>query len=368
MVFILSVFFVALIGGIIEMGVFVFLKCNGGVFMSLAAAKKMTYGVNTVILLLVFGLGYFFCRVNAPFLIYFSIPTVVVYLVGYYLIAKELLHVYVWLVYLWITLYMSITTVCLGYAYGFHLYCFSMIPVMYATEYMAYKLERRSLRALYVSFGIEVVYLICTGYVAVAGPIYERDQELAAFFWIFNALIVFGFLIFYINYLIKMIISSEEKLREMAQVDRLTKLYNRHYMISRLEEASSNKSTDFIAMADIDNFKRINDTYGHAAGDEVLRVVANTMKSVCSDCDVARWGGEEFLFYSEKHKEGLELMESLRKKIEAEPIVWEEEKIPVTITIGFSLREKGQKIDDWIKSADEKLYFGKNNGKNRVVE
>ena len=126
------------------MGVFVFLKCNGGVFMSLAAAKKMTYGVNTVILLLVFGLGYFFCMVNAPFLIYFSIPTVFVYLVGYYFIAKELLHIYVWMVYIWLTLYMSIATVCLGYAYGFHLYCFSMIPVMFVTEYMAYKLERRS--------------------------------------------------------------------------------------------------------------------------------------------------------------------------------------------------------------------------------
>lgn len=335
--------------------------------MSMAAAKKMTYGVNTVILFLVFGLGYFFCRVNAPFLIYFSIPTVVVYLVGYYLIAKELLHIYVWLVYIWITLYMSMATVCLGYSYGFHLYCFSMIPVMYATEYMAYKLERRSLRALYVSFGIEAVYLICTGYVSVVGPIYERDQELAAFFWIFNAIIVFGFLIFYINYLIKMVISSEEKLREMAQVDRLTKLYNRHYMINRLDEASSNSETDFIAMADIDKFKNINDTYGHAAGDEVLRVIANTMKSICSDCDIARWGGEEFLFYSEKCKNGKELMEKLRKKIETTPVSWEDGEIPVTITIGISMRKKNQSVDDWIKDADEKLYYGKNNGRNRVV-
>ena len=242
-----------------------------------------------------------------------------------------------------------------------------MIPVMYTTEYMAYKLERRSLRALYVSFGIEVVYLICTGYVSVVGPIYERDQELAAFFWIFNAIIVFGFLIFYINYLIKMVISSEEKLREMAQVDRLTKLYNRHYMINRLDEANSNNETDFIAMADIDKFKNINDTYGHAAGDEVLRVIANTMKSICSDCDIARWGGEEFLFYSEKCKNGTELMEKLRKKIATTPVSWEDGEIPVTITIGISMRKKNQSVDDWIKDADEKLYYGKNNGRNRVV-
>ncbi|MCR5406223.1 MAG: GGDEF domain-containing protein [Lachnospiraceae bacterium] len=336
--------------------------------MSIAAAKKMTYGVNTVILLIVFGMACFFCMVNAPFLIYFSIPTVVVFLVGYYLIAKELLHIYVWMVYIWITLYMSIATVCLGYTYGFHLYCFSMIPIMFVTEYMAYKLKRRSLRALYVSFCIEIVYLICTGYVAVVGPVYFRDRELAALFWIFNVIIVFGFLIFYINYLIKMVISSEEKLREMAQVDRLTKLYNRHYMISRLDEASSNSETDFIAMADIDKFKNINDTYGHAAGDEVLRVIANTMKSICSDCDIARWGGEEFLFYSEKCKNGTELMEKLRKKIETTPVSWEGGEILVTITIGISMRKKNQSADDWIKDADEKLYYGKNNGRNRVVE
>ena len=335
--------------------------------MNLFKAQKMTFVVNTVILLLVIGLACFFYMVDAPFLIYFSIPTALVYLIGYYLIAKEWLHVYVWMVYLWLTIYMCVTTICLGYAYGFHLYCFSMIPVMYVTEYIAYKLERRSLRALYVSMGISLIYLFSTGYVALFGPIYERDQKLASFFWIFNALIVFGFLIFYTNYLIKMIISSEEKLREMAQVDPLTKLYNRRYMKRRLDGAKDRRTKGFLAMADIDDFKQINDHYGHAAGDEVLMYISNAMKEVCEDCDIARWGGEEFLIYSDKAENGAELMEALRKKIAAKPVSWEQKQIPVTITVGVSLRKEAQNVEAWIQDADEKLYHGKNNGKNVVI-
>ena len=146
--------------------------------MDLFKTQKLTFVVNTVILMLVIGLACFFYMVDAPFLVYFSIPTACVYLIGYYLIAKTLLHVYVWMVYLWLTSYMCITTVCLGYAYGFHLYCFSMIPVMFASEYLAYKLERRSLSALYVSACVAFFYLLSTGYVALFGPIYQRDQKI----------------------------------------------------------------------------------------------------------------------------------------------------------------------------------------------
>ena len=335
--------------------------------MNLLSAKKMTYAVNTVILFLVFGLMGFFRLLDASFLVWFSIPTAGIYLFGYYLIAKEKLHVYVWMVYVWLTLYMGITTLFLGYGYGFHLYCFSMIPITFVTEYVAYKLERRSLRALHFSICIGLFYLICTGYVAYFGPIYQRDQAMAAIFWITNALIVFGFLIFYVNYLIKMVISSEEKLREMAQVDRLTKLYNRHYLTGRLDDLRDNGTEGFLAMADVDDFKKINDSYGHAAGDEVLRTIAEKMRETCAGCVIARWGGEEFLIFSENGDNAVEIMENLRKRIEQDPVIWENATIPVTITVGVCKRQEGQNVDAWIQDADKKLYYGKNNGKNVVI-
>ena len=86
---------------------------------------KLSYGVNTALLFIVAGLMIFFYKLEADFLVYFSVPTLCVYIFNYFLIYKDKLGFFLWLVYAWITLYMGVTTVCLGESYGFHLYCFS---------------------------------------------------------------------------------------------------------------------------------------------------------------------------------------------------------------------------------------------------
>ena len=336
--------------------------------MEVSAVKKIALAVNTVILFLVFGLAAFFIFIKVPFLVAFSVPTACIYLVGYYLIIRDKLDFYVWMIYCWLTLYMGMTTLCLGYGYGFHLYCFSMIPVMFVTEYIAYKLGRRSMKALPVSIVIAVFYILCTGYVAYFGPIYERDQKSAAFFWIFNALIVFGFLIYYTKYLIKSVIGSEEKLKQAAFIDRLTGLYNRHYMFDRLMALSSENSVCMLAMTDIDNFKRINDTYGHNAGDIVLQSVSERMRKVCTDCEIARWGGEEFLIISKQPPDkAAAMLENLRLSVESSPVRYEGTDISVTVTIGAAPHTAAQDVDEWVETADNRLYYGKNHGKNQVV-
>ncbi len=192
--------------------------------MTIETAKKYSYIVNTFILFLVFGLMAFFKIMDATFLVYFSIPTIAVYLIGYFLIWKKMLAAYVYMIYLWITVYMGVTTVCLGYGFGFHLYCMSMIPIVFVTEYMAYKLKRRSLKALYVSMGVCIVYLVSTGLVSNIGPIYKIDDSAAKIFWLMNSVIVFGFLIFYTNWMLRLVIESDKKLVELAHVDKLTGL------------------------------------------------------------------------------------------------------------------------------------------------
>lgn len=329
--------------------------------------RQISTGVNTVILLLVFGLLYFFYRCEVTFMVYFSIPTVAVYLIGFVLIAKNQLAKYVYMVYFWLTLYMSCSTVCLGYGYGFHLYCFSMIPVIFSTEYIAYKLKHARMNSVYISIGIAVLYLICTGYTALNGPLYRPPERDAVFFWIFNALCVFGFLIYYTYFLIRSVIQSEEKLIEIAHMDQLTKLYNRHYMLSELE-SSPDGSRGFLAIADIDDFKKINDTYGHNAGDAVLKTVAQTMKTECSECVVGRWGGEEFLIFSDgDFAEGRAMLEAMRQKIASNAVEFDGQKIAVTVTVGMSPRQTGRSIDAWVHEADGKLYIGKKSGKNKIV-
>ena len=327
--------------------------------------RKLTFIINAVILALVFALAGLFFLVGAAFLIWFSIPTALIYILGFVLIAKNKLDVYVRMVYGWLTLYMSITTVFLGYGFGFHLYSLSMIPIIFYTEYLAYKLNTASMNTRLYSALVIAAYLISTGYAAYVGPIYQTDTRIAGTFWIFNSLTVLAFVTVYSRFMIKMIIASSKMLTDRANKDRLTGLYNRHYMMERLKEAYEDDKQYGIAMIDIDGFKSVNDRYGHAAGDAVLVKVAERIEHICKDCVVSRWGGEEFLVLTEGDAE---LFEKLRQVVESSTIdLMHPQTVKVTITTGFELKNKDVTLDDWIAAADEKLYQGKNSGKNKVV-
>lgn len=326
--------------------------------------KKLTYIINSVILFMVFGLMVFFAVSGATFLVWFSIPTALVYVVGYFLIANNKLDVYVRLVFGWLIIYMNLATICLGTSFGFHLYSLSMLPIIFYTEYMAYKLNMKPMSTILYSSLVIASYLISTGYSAYARPVYELDPHIAGVFMLVNSVIVLGFVTFYSRILIKMIIASEKMLSDRANKDRLTKLFNRHYMMERLKEAYDDNEAYNIAMIDIDNFKMINDRYGHSAGDEVLRKVSAAMEEICGDSLVSRWGGEEFLILT---KEDPSLIEKVRAAVEQMEIISEGETIKVTLTAGVEKKDKNMTLDKWIVAADEKLYFGKNNGKNRVV-
>ena len=326
--------------------------------------KKLTCRINTIILIMVFILMAFFAWAKAEFLVWYSIPTAAVYIIGYFLIFKEKLSAYVRMVYTWLTIYMSITTICLGYRFGFHLYSMSMIPIIFYTEYMSYKMNVKKLGTTFFSILVILTYLITTGYSAYYPPIYDVDTKIAGVFLLFNSVVVLGFVTFYSRLLIRMIIASDKELSERANKDRLTHLYNRHYMMEKLKAAYKDEENHYIAMIDIDNFKSINDKYGHLAGDEVLKRVAGSMVEVCTGCEVSRWGGEEFLILTD---EGTAPIEKLRKAVEDMVVDFEDQTIRVTLTAGVEKKDKAIAFNKWIVAADEKLYIGKNSGKNRVV-
>lgn len=336
--------------------------------MDIQSVKKLTMTVNSVLLFMVLALMTFFKMCGAVFLTYFSIPTIIVYVIGYFLIFKDKLYGYVCMVFSWITLYMCVTTLCLGNEYGFHLYCFSVIPIVFATKYIGHVINSKQIKALHICLGIAVFYLACTGYVSNFGAVYDISHKYASVFWIVNALSVLGFLIYYINYLMNSIIKSENMLKDVAHKDRLTGLYNRHYMVEYLDSLPCNETAGSLAMADIDDFKNINDVYGHSAGDLVLKTVSDKLRDICSGSVVARWGGEEFLILIPQGEQDIAaLIDRARQDISSKAVRYEEHDITVTITVGSSQRQAGQSIDEWIKNVDEKLYVGKNSGKNKVV-
>ena len=162
------------------------------------------------------------------------------------------------------------------------------------------------------------------------------------------------------------------RLQKQANTDTLTGLANRRKAQSILGKLvhSQEYAAISVAMGDIDFFKKVNDTYGHDAGDEVLKFVARSMKDACKeDSFVARWGGEEFLlvFPGKNGDESRVILEELRSSIGGAAIRVKDQDIRVTMTFGLTEYDYNGDIDSTIKEADEKLYQGKMNGRDQVV-
>ena len=171
------------------------------------------------------------------------------------------------------------------------------------------------------------------------------------------------------------IIKYSRRLEMLATTDPLTKLQNRRGMINHIERyvsemGSSNNSLLTIVIGDIDFFKHINDTYGHEAGDYVLETLAKIMNEFMDGKGmVARWGGEEFLFTLENINGdyAFEEISKLLHLIERYEFSYEGTPIKVTVTFGLEEYDDHIGIDRVISKADEKLYMGKKQGRNRVI-
>jgi len=164
------------------------------------------------------------------------------------------------------------------------------------------------------------------------------------------------------------------RIEELAYTDSLTGLLNRRaiYPYLRDEQArfERNGAGFGILMCDIDWFKSINDNYGHQAGDYILKEISQVMLSNLRVEDkVCRWGGEEFicLITNAEHKPVEEVAEKLRKSVEGKNFSRQGKKISVTITIGVAVSQQDKTIEDLINLADERLYQGKQQGRNRTV-
>jgi diguanylate cyclase (GGDEF)-like protein len=165
-------------------------------------------------------------------------------------------------------------------------------------------------------------------------------------------------------------------LSDAASIDKLTGLYNRKYISEVLEvefkRAKALHSNISVVLFDIDDFKKINDTYGHDCGDRVLATVGATVKaSGLGERDLAgRYGGEEFIVVltNSSAEQAGEVAERIRKRIEQQELSYENQRIRVTVSLGVSaIRRDFHLGADIYKEADKALYESKRAGKNRVT-
>lgn len=173
----------------------------------------------------------------------------------------------------------------------------------------------------------------------------------------------------------KELLEKNERLARLSITDGLTQLFNhRHFqetLSKEFEEAKRYDTPLSFALVDIDFFKKVNDTYGHAAGDEVLKEVARRFSdSVRSSDMVARYGGEEFavLMPQTELEDAIQFAEKIRSVVEATVVETEEADISVTVSIGVSSNSKTHFSStlEMVDSADKALYRSKEGGRNQV--
>ena len=163
------------------------------------------------------------------------------------------------------------------------------------------------------------------------------------------------------------------ELRHLAEVDPLTNVFNRRAFLTLLDKAISNaqrtQTTLPVLVMDLDNFKKVNDSWGHRAGDDVLRhFVMLAQRCLRKEDVMGRLGGEEFAIFLPNAGTGgaVAVAERLRAMVEAHPVVTEQRSIALTVSVGVTLCVGSESAGTALQRADEAMYLAKERGRNRV--
>lgn len=273
------------------------------------------------------------------------------------------------------------STLCTGFDTGYSAYNIAVISASFYFFFMIDSFKKKLGIPFFISLLSGICYIFNYFIMIFTKPLFPHVTP----FWthlifIVNYLVVFVLVsVFSILLIIEINISNaklteqNKLLNDLAQIDPLTTLVNRRSMSGHLEQSMDSLRTKGIRfsliLGDIDDFKKINDTYGHEAGDFALQRVASIIRDCIRDEDVAcRWGGEEFLILIKGSAESANMIaERIRHSIADTAIEFNDTTIRFTMTMGISESIPGYRIEHFIKLADDKLYEGKQNGKNQVV-
>ena len=163
------------------------------------------------------------------------------------------------------------------------------------------------------------------------------------------------------------------ELHRQAITDEMTGVPNRRYVFEQLEKSfddieKNSKEHFATAIFDIDHFKNVNDTYGHAAGDEIIKKVCNLATSIIKSPNIfGRIGGEEFLavIFNDSENHLQQICEKIRTSVEKEETLFDNQKISVTLSGGVCFSNESSSVSDLVNKADERLYLAKKNGRNK---
>ncbi|MBQ8246142.1 MAG: GGDEF domain-containing protein [Lachnospiraceae bacterium] len=278
--------------------------------------------------------------------------------------------------------FVLITTFSIGTIMRFNLYCLAVVPGIFYLTSTIKAFKGRTLLPFLCSIFAMLTFVTSLLFELVHKPLFVVEPSVTTqLVEIFNVIIVFiMMIIFSLLFTWEMKNNSaalekrNQQLQQFANRDPLTKLPNRRSMMQVLNvsmhELQRDNAPFSVILGDIDDFKKINDNYGHDAGDKVLVMVANTITSQLRDCDsVCRWGGEEILIIIKGDLEAAKnIAERIRLNISSSKVEHGGQTMRVTMTFGVAQAKAGDRIEHLIQQADNRLYYGKGHGKNQVVD
>ncbi len=315
-----------------------------------------------------------FFWLNIRELYLFNILSLAAFSLALYLNRNSQHNLALWLAYLEVILHASLAIWLLGWNSGFYYYMFAIGPMLFINP------GRPLLEKLLLSAVPVILLIVLYSQSLREFPLYYLNLDIIHLLHIGNLVATVALVAYLAHYYAKGVNDSQRQLQklteayeQLATYDSLTRLLNRHAMTQAIEDEVSRFRRDdkpfVLALGDIDDFKQINDRYGHHAGDVLLKEFASRMQQRLRRHDViSRWGGEEFLLLlsdvtlTEAESVLNELREYLAKPIRIKNLDHE-----VTITFGAAQYSDDRGIDQTIQAADRAMYRGKTAGKNRVV-
>lgn len=343
---------------------------------NLTAQRSLTV-LNIFLLTVHSCLLIFFSIIGVRLMAYVNVFSVLFYTFSFFTLKKKKIIVYIFTTFMEMMIHMFLAVVSTGWDMGFQLYFIGCISIAFYADYFSVRLGQQHIKGS--GFGVVsgILYLGSLMITRFVGSVYNLSEGLEFTGLILNSMVVFIFVTFFFGMLTSRAAYYEEELARQATHDKLTGMVNRHFLVEQLENiyAQQDISSYWIAILDIDDFKGINDKYGHLCGDFVLKTMAELIKEICGDRTVCRWGGEEFVIVGsdstadeENRQTESVILEDIRRSVAIKDFVYDEKTtINFTVTIGAARYQEGQSVDEWINVADARLYKGKQNGKNKVV-
>lgn len=360
-----------------------------------------------------------FAALEVYLMVFVNVGSILYYVIGIAVLKRRRTFAYICGTFCEIVVHMFLAVVSVGWGMGFQLYFIGCIPIVYYVDYFASRLGKPHIKGAVFCIVSAALYLVSFLVTHAMGPLYYVVDHMEFVGIILNSVAVFTFVTVLFGLLTKTAAYYEMELGRQATHDKLTGLVNRYFLMDQLEDIYEEMmmSSYWIAILDIDDFKKINDRYGHLCGDFVLKSLADILRKNCGSLTVCRWGGEEFVIVGSDGEDGNGkagsgksrnhggrdhggrdgdgdsvrdagkggdgkdggkcgdrpqrnvLLDNIRRDVAIKDFLYDEKTVVhMTVTIGTARYREGQTLDEWINAADRRLYLGKTSGKNKVVD